>query len=349
MGSAVDDADPDVDVDSFLAWFADRDGDGWGSGVDFEYACSRPEGTAANDDDCDDDDPTIGPPTVWLIDEDGDGFGAGEPDDDTPTCEAPLDSLAPEWIGLDCDPLDPTIFPGAEEICEDTIDQDCDGSDTLCRSFLYTVRTGDDILVRFDLEDLVFEDIGPLGVGFDFGEVAWDAGRGVMWMIDGRPREALYTVDVRTGTATEVGVHGVTDLFGLAVDPVSGTLYGSGESPAGWYELDPLTGAARFIGDPRYAMDGLEYDSVRGRFIALAAGGGDLTEVDPLTGTATFLANEGWVNNCGLAVDPVLDLILAIDWSGSLYSYDPADSYRRVEVLSGLGAHDGLTVGPPPE
>ncbi len=344
----IDDDDPDVSEDGYLEWFADRDGDGFGADDDFEYACSRPDGTSATSDDCDDSDPSIGPPSLWYPDADRDSFGAGEPVDPTPTCEPPGPGLAPDWVGEDCDDADPLSYPDAPEICEDGVDQDCDGRDVPCTSTLYTVRTGDDVLRRFDGDTFTFEDIGPLGVGFDFGELAWDPVREVMWMIDGRPAEALYTVDLRTGAASLVGVHGVTDLFGLAVDPVTGEIYGSGESPTGWYSLDPLTGAARLIGSPASAMDGLDYDATRGRFVGLAAGGGDLVEVDPATGVSTVIDNQGFVNNCGLAHDPATDSYLAIDWSGDLYRYDPDAVDVRVLERSGLGAHDGLTVGPPP-
>ncbi|MFT5454204.1 MAG: hypothetical protein ACI9K2_000680 [Myxococcota bacterium] len=128
----IDDDDPDVSEDSYLEWYADRDGDGYGSGVDFEYGCSRPEGTAPNDDDCDDDDPSVGPPSLWYSDGDRDGFGAGDPVDPTPTCDSPGPGLRPDWIGLDCDDGEARIYPGAEEVCEDGIDQDCDGEDKLC-------------------------------------------------------------------------------------------------------------------------------------------------------------------------------------------------------------------------
>ncbi|MFT5454205.1 MAG: hypothetical protein ACI9K2_000681 [Myxococcota bacterium] len=128
----IDDDDPDVSEDSYLEWYADRDGDGYGSGVDFEYGCSRPEGTAPNDDDCNDVDPTIGPPSLWFADGDRDGFGAGDPVDPTPTCDPPEPGLRPDWVGLDCDDAEPRINPGAPEVCEDGIDQDCDGEDMLC-------------------------------------------------------------------------------------------------------------------------------------------------------------------------------------------------------------------------
>ncbi len=128
----VDDADPDISPDSYIEWFADRDGDGFGADDDFEYACSRPDGTAATNDDCDDADPSVGPPSLWYPDSDGDGFGASEPFDPVPSCDPPAPGLRPDWVGLDCDDADPLAYPGAEEVCEDGIDQSCDGEDEAC-------------------------------------------------------------------------------------------------------------------------------------------------------------------------------------------------------------------------
>ncbi|MBT8253501.1 MAG: putative metal-binding motif-containing protein, partial [Bacteroidia bacterium] len=54
---------------------------------------------------------------LWLLaecsvaDEDNDGFSV---------------------VNGDCDDFDPTIYPGATEICNDGIDQDCSGADKLC-------------------------------------------------------------------------------------------------------------------------------------------------------------------------------------------------------------------------
>jgi len=65
--------------------------------------------------------------TLWYLDADGDGVGT---DDDTLlACEQP-DGFAAETG--DCDPENPDIYPGAEEICytlgvPDGADQNCDG------------------------------------------------------------------------------------------------------------------------------------------------------------------------------------------------------------------------------
>jgi hypothetical protein len=217
------------------------------------------------------------------------------------------------------------------------------GGCELATGSLLTVRTNDGMLRAIDPLTLTFTNVGPLGVPFDFGEVAWDTTNGILWMIDGRPQEALFTVDVATGAASLVGVHGIEDLFGLAHDPTTNTLYGSGESPTGFYSMNMMTGAPTFIGNPALAADGLTYDSTRDEIIALAAGSGELYRIDRLTGAPTILSNQGFIDNCGLAHDPFQDVYWAIDWSGNLYRYDPNAGYTRTLMLSGLGSHDGMT------
>ena len=117
--------------------FCDPDGDGYGS----MYLCGQ--------DDCDDDDPAINPGatetcdgidnncngeadegalTTYYADTDGDGFG--DPLVSSEACEAPTGYVED---GTDCDDAEATTYPDAEELCSDSVDNDCDtGVDEGC-------------------------------------------------------------------------------------------------------------------------------------------------------------------------------------------------------------------------
>ncbi|MCA9615862.1 MAG: putative metal-binding motif-containing protein, partial [Myxococcales bacterium] len=45
---------------------------------------------------------------------------------------------------VDCNDDDPLIFPGAEDVCEDGVDQDCDGVDPRCDGRTPTMPTDPD-------------------------------------------------------------------------------------------------------------------------------------------------------------------------------------------------------------
>ena len=137
-----DDADPEVGLAT--TWYQDADGDGHGALGSTIEACVAGEGWAASDDDCDDGNPGIhaGATEVcddvdqdcdelvdedpsdggtWYADADGDGFGTGE---GVVACDQPADHSADAG---DCDDTNLSIFPGADEHCDD-VDEDCDGS-----------------------------------------------------------------------------------------------------------------------------------------------------------------------------------------------------------------------------
>ncbi len=137
-----DDDDPSVTT---LTWYADSDGDGWGAATGVMSSCEQPEGFQALAGDCDDGDAAIGPdgdeycngqdddcdgdtdeddaldaPT-WYLDGDGDGHGTSE--ESRVSCGSSFG-----WVESldDCDDSDATVYPDADEVCDEQ-DNDCDG------------------------------------------------------------------------------------------------------------------------------------------------------------------------------------------------------------------------------
>ncbi|MFT4626410.1 MAG: hypothetical protein ACI8PZ_005087 [Myxococcota bacterium] len=287
----VDDADPDVTEDSYLEWYADRDGDGFGAEDDFVYACSRPDGTAASNDDCDDADPSVGPPSLWYADADGDGYAPEgiDPADPVPSCDPPGPGLRPHWVGIDCLPDDPLAYPGAEEICEDGIDQDCDGRDRSCsRLFAMNGSGGASGLYEIDLDAgtaVAICDPGvPItGMTFDDRDQAYvihGGGLGIGHAAAGQ----IDLLDLVTCALTPVAD---TSQIETSLAFKDGLLYAADENTQ-YAEIDPVTGGVRVLGG---SPDGTSYG------FGLAWDGAtmwrmndsELLRVDPATGTDTIV------------------------------------------------------------
>ena len=76
----IDDADPEVNPQSQTQWWPDQDGDGFGAGTSV-LQCSRPEGFADNESDCDDSTVIL---NAWDSDQDGVTSCDGDCDDQDP-------------------------------------------------------------------------------------------------------------------------------------------------------------------------------------------------------------------------------------------------------------------------
>ena len=86
-----------------------------------KYVPDRDADGLNEDEDCDDSDPDVGLADTWYADADGDGHG--DPDSGDSYCERPEGYSD---VGDDCDDTQATIYPGADDICDD-LDNDCDG------------------------------------------------------------------------------------------------------------------------------------------------------------------------------------------------------------------------------
>ncbi len=220
---------------------------------------------------------------------------------------------------------------------------------------LYTIDESTDSLATIDTVTGAFTVIGPLGVPVDFGDIAFDSARGVMYMVDGwgaglSTPSSLYTVDLSTGAATLVGSTGATSLFSLVYDPLGDRLYAgvSTSNPTGFYALDRTSGAATLIGDPSVGLDGMTFVASTNSVVGLFAGPGSLHSIDTATGVSSLITvGGGFVNNCGIAWSSSSNTVYAIDWSGDLYAFDVGASYARTTLFSGLNPCDGLAAAGP--
>ncbi len=156
IDEGFDDRDSDGVVDAIdcaplnpylpTVYYEDLDGDGFGDYNKLVRLCSISSGYTENGSDCDDTDPNKFPnadtdgdgiyncedcapldpnvyPKLYFQDKDGDGFG--DVYSSVFTCNPPLGYF--DIQGTDCNDNDPTVYPGAPEVCADNKDNNCDG------------------------------------------------------------------------------------------------------------------------------------------------------------------------------------------------------------------------------
>lgn len=128
----VDCDDNDATFNTPLTWYADLDGDEYHNPQDSLVQCTQPSGYILLNQslgvDCDDNDGDLTVPLTWYADIDGDGYH--NPDFAITQCFRPTNFLLlSESLGEDCDDINPEVNPGATEIPDNGIDDNCSGED----------------------------------------------------------------------------------------------------------------------------------------------------------------------------------------------------------------------------
>jgi len=146
----LQDVEGSADLDA-LEWSCDSvDASLEGTGIEVIICYDEDDDWACDDVDCDDDDDTVypGAPEVCddgvdqdcsggdlLGDVDGDGYdnadcGGSDCDDSDASLSPGVDADGDGWHSCEeCDDLVETTYPGAPEICDNGVDDDCDGVD----------------------------------------------------------------------------------------------------------------------------------------------------------------------------------------------------------------------------
>ncbi|MDH4471486.1 MAG: T9SS type A sorting domain-containing protein [Fluviicola sp.] len=106
-------------------WYLDADNDTFGNPLVDSVACSQPVGYVANSNDCDDSNNAVGVAQSYYPDADGDNYGSAAASA-TVACTPPANYVT---NNTDCNDANPNQYPGATEIPNNSIDEDCNGSD----------------------------------------------------------------------------------------------------------------------------------------------------------------------------------------------------------------------------
>jgi len=347
-----DNCDGETDEGVKQTFYTDADSDGFGNPDLSLEACSAPEGTVEEGTDCDDTDPAISPNAEEIcneldddcdgdIDEEGgetvyaDADGDGWGDEDLSMTGCPGSGWATE--AGDCDDEDPRVSPGQPIDSCDGIDTDCDGEideDSKAGWSLLSVDTNAGSVFEIDPSTAATNAISS--VSTSQGINSMDVSENGQSVVHTYTNNRLAIFDACTGTATDLGAHGMSGIGGIGFGP-GGRLFGIGSTDV-LFEFDPSTGAGSIIGPLGIDVttSGLAWDCTTQTMYGADGGGNRVFEIDLTTGAATNIQQTTVpFSSVGLEFDRVSGNLYASTGS-VLYTIDPTNGDST--YIGGLSA-----------
>lgn len=189
-------------------------------------------------------------------------------------------------------------------------------------------------LYAFDTGTGVASFLVPVGGSEQFFALDASPSDGTVFALD--LNGVLWTLDVETGAKRRRGNTGIGNspgATGLAFHPLTGDLFALDNS-GGFYSVDPVRGAATFVGSAWPVRRGISF-SPAGTLFGFTLGG-KLYRIDPLTGSSTAVGGSGNAVSSGQQ-----DSTFTPD--GDLYAGDFAGNIFRTDPLTGDGVRIGGT------
>lgn len=202
------------------------------------------------------------------------------------------------------------------------------------------INDSTDELMLFNTVTQQFRTIGSLGVGFNFGGLAFDFDSQRLYLTDYSAPYPLYEIDTQTGRATLIGSTG-HQMISAAYDPTRGRIWGADIGGTGWYTLNTTTGAATARYNFGITASGSAWSSRENAIVYNQIGTANFYAFDPATGTNSQLGTGNtFINDAGMTYDPDTDLYWIFDYNGRVMTADPNNGYAVTQVMNGPGPMD---------
>jgi hypothetical protein len=212
------------------------------------------------------------------------------------------------------------------------------GTCSVAARTLVAINDNNGHLERIDPTTLAVTDIGPLGVPYAFGDCMFNPSDQTLYMVDGRGAFGLYRVDLQTGRATLVGLHGFSAMEAIAFDPNTNKIFGTSIDILDLFSINATTGAATVVGPVGFNLQGMAFDSARNRMIVF--NGSQVFTINVATAAMTFLAFSGTsVTDFGMTYDPVIDRFWVVDFLGQIIQLDPNNGFATTLQATIPGRH----------